>query len=266
MLEPLPEVVRPERPAPPYRRELSDDAAIGWLKAGLADLRADPVSSIAYGLGLTLLSYATLWGLYASNLIYLALPAISGFLIIGPFLAVGLYEKSRRRVEGRGMGLLEMITFRPVSAAQLAYAGLLMGLLILFWLRAADLLYALFFGLTPFPGAGDALSNVFTTFRGWMLILTGTGVGGLFAAFAFALSAFSVPLLVFGKTDALTAMGTSFAITTQNLRPMLTWGAIVTVGLGISAVTGLLGLIVVFPVLGHGTWHAYRAVWPDQEG
>ena len=102
--------------------------------------------------------------------------------------------------------------------------------------------------------------NVFTTVRGWSLIVTGTLVGGLFAAFAFAISVFSVPMLVSSRRDALTAMGTSFAMTVQNLVPMLAWGAIVTAGLAISALTGLLALIVIFPVLGHGTWHAWRAI------
>ena len=110
-----------------------------------------------------------------------------------------------------------MLDVRPASGAQLAYAGLLLGLLVLFWLRAADLLYALFFGLKPFPGAGDALVNVLTTARGWALILVGGVVGGLFAAFAFALSLFSVPMLMDERRDALTALGLSFAMTTHNL-------------------------------------------------
>ena len=153
-----------------------------------------------------------------------------------------------------------MLDVRPASGAQLAYAGLLLGLLVLFWLRAADLLYALFFGLKPFPGAGDALVNVLTTARGWALILVGGAVGGLFAAFAFALSLFSVPMLMDERRDALTALGLSFAMTTHNLRAALTWGAIVAAGILLSALTGLLALAVVFPVLGHGTWHAYRAI------
>ncbi len=131
---------------------------------------------------------------------------------------------------------------------------------------SADLLYALFFGLTPFPGATDALTNVLTTPRGWTLIAAGTLVGGLFAAFAFAISVFSIPMLVAWRTDALTAMGSSFAMTVQNLRPMIAWGALVTAGLVLSAATGLLGLIVVFPVLGHGTWHAYATIGGEKAG
>lgn len=260
MLEPLPTLRRPARPAPRFARNLPARAALAWLGQGWRDLVSAPGPSLAYGLFLTLVSYAVLWALHAAGLLYLALPAIAGFLIVGPFLAIGLYEKSRGRSEGRSAGLPDMLAFRPASGAQLAYAGLLLGLLVLFWLRAADLLYALFFGLTPFPGAVDALTNVLTTPRGWALIATGTLVGGLFAAFAFAISVFSIPMLVSRRTDALTAMGLSLAMTVQNLRPALAWGALVAAGLALSAATGLVGLIVIFPVLGHGTWHAWRAI------
>lgn len=136
----------------------------------------------------------------------------------------------------------------------------MLGMLVLFWIRVADLLYALFFGLTPFPGAEDAFVNVLTTPRGWTLILVGTAIGGLFAAFGFALSLFSIPMILAERRDALTALGLSFAMTTQNLAPALAWGAIVAIGLALSALTGLLGLALVFPVLGHGTWHAYKAI------
>lgn len=260
MLEPLPTIRAPKPPERLYVRGLPAGAALGWLRAGWADLWANPGPSLTYGILLALLSWAVLWLLYATGLLYLALPAISGFLIVGPFFAIGLYENSRRRSEGQSTILSEMILFRPRSPAQLAYAGLVLGLLVLAWIRAADLLYALFFGLSPFPGAEHALVNVLTTPRGWALIVTGTLVGGLFAAFAFAISVFSVPMIVFRDTDALTAMGKSFVMTVQNLRPLIAWGAIVAIGLALATLTGFVGLIIVFPVLGHGTWHVWRAI------
>lgn len=260
MLEPLPTIRPPQRPASSMARGLPARSALDWLGAGWRDLRAAPGQSLSYGVFLLALSYAVLWGLAALELLYLALPAISGFLIVGPFLAIGLYAQSRRRSEGKTTSLGQMLVVRPASGAQLAYAGLLLGLLVLFWLRAADLLYALFFGLAPFPGAGDALGNVFTTPRGWGLLAVGSAVGGLFAAFAFALSLFSLPMLMSERRDALTAMGLSFAMTTHNLAPCLAWGGIVATGMVISAATGLLALAVVFPVLGYGAWHAWRAI------
>lgn len=168
--------------------------------------------------------------------------------------------KARSSAGGGRPTLGRILLFRPASGGQVAYAGMLLGLLVLFWLRAADLLYALFFGLQPFPGAKEALVNVLTTPRGWTLIATGALVGGLFAGFAFAISVFSIPMLVSTRRDALTAMGLSFSMTMQNLRPMLAWGAIVTVGLALSVLTGLAGLLVIFPLLGHGTWHAWRTI------
>lgn len=265
MLEPLPTVRPPQRPASRLARDLPAQAALDWLEAGWRDLRAAPVQSLVYGGFVVAASYALIWGLAAAGLLYLALPAVAGFLIVGPFLAIGLYALSRRRAQGKTTTLRRMLLVRPASGAQMAYAGLLLGLLVLFWLRAADLLYALFFGLSPFPGADDAFANVLTTPRGWALLVVGSAVGGLFAAFAFALSLFSIPMLMVERRDALTAMGLSFALTTHNLAPCLAWGAIVAAGMAISAGTGLLGLALVFPVLGYGTWHAWRAICGEEE-
>lgn len=265
MLRPIPAVIERQAPTPRFKREVPASTAFTWLAAGWQDFLAGGVTSLAYGVFLTLLSYAVLFTLNAFGLLYLALPAISGFLILGPFLALGLYAKSRRRLEGKTTSLGEMLRVRPEAGGQLAYAGLFLGLLVLLWLRAADLLYALFFGIVPFPGAEEAFINVFTTERGIGLLIVGGLVGGLFAAFAFAVSLFSIPMMLAEPRDALTAMGKSFAMTVQNLHVTLAWGAIVAVGLAISVLTGLLALAIVFPVLGHGTWHAYRAIRLQEE-
>lgn len=260
MLEPLPRLNPPHRPPAPFARHLPPSAALGWLAAGWRDFKTDLWTSLAYGISLLVLSLAVLAMLWVTGLLYLVLPAISGFLIIGPFLALGLYHKSRLLAEGRKAPLGDTLLPRPAAGGQIAYAGLLLGLLILFWLRAADLLYALFFGLKPFPGALDALHDVLTSARGWALVATGGVVGALFAAFAFAISLFALPMMMEERQDALTALGMSFAMTLQNFWPTFLWGIVVTCGLVLSLATGLLGLVIVFPVLGHATWHAYRAV------
>ncbi|HEY5965801.1 MAG TPA: DUF2189 domain-containing protein, partial [Xanthobacteraceae bacterium] len=138
----------------------------------------------------------------------------------------------------------------------------LLCLLMLLWMRAAVIVYALFFGLRPFPGLDHIAAMLFTTPTGWAMLLVGGCVGALFAAFSFAISALSIPMLLDQRVDALTAMGTSVAVVWNNLPVMLTWGVIVLGLFVLSLATGLLGLIVVFPVLGHGTWHAYQALKP----
>ena len=260
MLEPLPAIAPRLRPDSRFARNLPPMVARDWLAKGWSDLRADPLQSLAYGGAVFALSVLVIWGLNAVGLPSLILPALSGFLVVGPLLAIGLYEKSRRLQAGQPVTLANMMVAHPRSGGQLVFAGLVLCLLVMLWLRAADLLYALFYGLLPFPGYDQILGQLLSTPRGWALILTGSTVGGLFAAFAMAISLFSIPMLLERRVDALTALGTSFALTTQNLRAVLPWGAIVVAGFALSAATGLLGLIVIFPLLGHGTWHAWVAV------
>lgn len=266
MLEPLPAIAPRLRADAGFARNLPPLVALDWLAAGWSDLRQSPVQSLTYGLAVLALSVLVIWGLIAIGLPSLILPALSGFLVVGPLLAIGLYEKSRRLQAGQPVTLASMILAQPRSGGQLVFAGLLLCLLVMLWLRAADLLYALFYGLLPFPGYDQILGQLLTTPRGWALILTGSAVGGLFAAFAMAISLFSIPMLLERRVDALTALGTSFALTTQNLRAVLPWGVIVVAGFTLSAATGLLGLIVIFPLLGHGTWHAWVAMRPAVQG
>jgi len=114
--------------------------------------------------------------------------------------------------------------------------------------------------LRPFPGLEHIAPMLFTTPIGGAMVIVGSAVGALFAAFSFAISVFAIPMMLQERVDALTAMGTSMALVWNNRPVMLTWGAIVLILFLLSLATGLLGLIVVFPVLGHGTWHAYRAI------
>lgn len=101
---------------------------------------------------------------------------------------------------------------------------------------------------------------LFTTGTGWAMLLVGSVVGGVFAAFSFAISTFSIPMLLDEDVDAFTAMGTSVSLVWSNLPIMIVWGAIVLALFLVSVATGLVGLILTFPLLGHATWHAYKAM------
>jgi uncharacterized membrane protein len=154
-----------------------------------------------------------------------------------------------------------MMFVRIRSGGQIVYVGLLLCLLMLLWNRAAVLLYALFFGMRAFPGLHDIVPLLLDTPMGWALIAVGSLTGGLFAAFSFAISVFAIPRLLDEPVDALTAMGQSMALVWNNLPVMLVWAMIVVGLFALSVATGLVGLVVVFPVLGHATWHAYSTMW-----
>ncbi len=255
----IPSTVPPLPRENPYARDLPAGAALDWLRAGWRDLTVRPALSLAYGAGVFLASVLVVCGMFVIGWDHVLFPALAGFMVVGPILAVGLYEKSRRLAAGEPLSLACMLFVRVRSGGQILFIGALLCLLMLLWMRAAVIIYALFFGLRPFPGIDHIVGMLFTTPTGWAMLVVGTVVGGLFAAFSFAISAFSIPMLLYERVDALTAMGTSMALVWNNLPVMLTWGAIVLVLFVVGLAPGMLGLILVFPVLGHGTWHAYKA-------
>lgn len=242
------------------RRHLPAGTAFGWLSAGWRDLWYNPLPSLLYGLAVFLLSLAIIWGLFRLQLDYILFPALASFMVVGPLVAIGLYRKSRDIEEGVPPSLSRMILVKAASGPQVWYTGAILCLLMLVWMRAAVIIYALFMGLRPFPGLDRIVAILFTTTEGWGMIIVGTAVGGLFAAFSFAVSTFAIPMLLAERTDAFTAMGTSISLVFRNLPVILTWGAIVLALTVIGIVTGFLGLVVIFPLLGHGTWHCYKAI------
>jgi len=258
----IPPVVPPLPVKSRFALDLPANAGFGWLAAGWRDLRTDPVPSLLYGLFVLVLSAAIMAGLWRLNWDFILFPALAGFLVFAPALATGLYEKSREIEAGEPVTLRRMLFPRPAAGGQVLFTGALLCGLMLLWMRAAVILYALFFGLLPFPGLGNIAPMLLTTPTGWALLIVGTAVGALFAAFSFAISVLAIPMLLDQRIDCLTAMGTSMRLVWNNLPALLAWGAVVLVLFLLSLATGLLGLIVVFPLLGHGTWHVYRAFRP----
>lgn len=257
----LPDCVPPIPRASTPNQNLPPEAAKAWLKAGWRDfLDVNLEASLLYGIVVFLLSVVIIGGLIYIGADYVLLPALAGFMVIGPALAVGLYEKSRRIVADEPVSIGVMLYVKAKSPGQILFVGVLLSLLILLWMRAAVLLYALFFGMHGFPGFDQIAGLLFTTPRGWGLLLVGSAFGALFAAFSFAISAFSIPILLNERSDAFSAMGASIVLVWNNLPVMISWGAIVLALFIASLLTGLLGLVVAFPVLGHATWHAYRAI------
>ncbi|CUK27513.1 putative integral membrane protein [Cognatishimia activa] len=226
-----------------------------WLQRGYRDFRNNIIASGAYGLALVIISWLVLYLLGVSGLGWMILPVIAGTMMLGPLATVGLYRMSRRAQGMGGAGI--------ASPGQLSLLGVVMMVLALLWIRAATLLFAVFFGLRPFAGFLETLPTLFQSGEGVALVLSGTLIGGLFAAFSFAISVFSFPMLLQREIDAFSAMGLSFNATTQNLKLMVSWAAVVTALVLICLLTGLLAAIVIFPILGHATWHAYSDLFEE---
>jgi uncharacterized membrane protein len=184
----IPPIVPPLPVQSPYARDLPAGAAFGWLRAGWRDLTIDPATSLAYGLLVLLLSAAIIGGFLFVGWDYIIFPALAGFLVFAPTLAIGLYAKSRALELGERPALREVVLPRPASGGQVMFTGIVLCGLMLLWMRAAVLIYALFFGVKPFPGLNHIVEMLFSTPTGAAMLVVGSAVGALFAAFSFAIS------------------------------------------------------------------------------
>lgn len=244
--------------AQPIRlRRVSLDHPWRWLSAGWLDMCSEPAVSYIYGAVFTLLGVVLFFGLDHWGMAALILPMGLGFTLVGPLAAVGLYDVSRRLERGDATGLgLALGAFRR-NGGQIALVGLFLLIAFVAWVRLAMLEFMLFFGAEP-PTLDHLMGAVLSS-AGVPLLLLGTLSGAVLALGVFAMSAIAIPMLIDRPDcDAMTAMLTSVEAVRMNLRPMLLWASLIGMCTLAGAMLFLVGLVVMLPLLGHASWHAYR--------
>ncbi len=231
------------------------------LASGLDDFKAMPTHLIFLCLiyPIVTLVFARLYAGY--EVLPLVFPLLAGYTLIGPLVATGMYELSRRREQGldtsriHAFAILRFRSFRSI-----AILGILLMVLYFVWLSVAGAIYRLNFGDAVPESVADFVGQIFTTGAGWTLIIVGTWAGFVFATVVFALSVISFPLLLDRDVGVMVAVQTSINAVVANPVTLGIWGFIVAVVLFLGSLPFFVGLAVALPVLGHSTWHLYRKV------
>jgi uncharacterized membrane protein len=233
---------------------------IRWLQLGWQDFQRCPRIGLFYGLCFFAMGHALLAVFQNAPAYVLALSA--GFLLMGPFLCLGLYDASKamQTHDHRPSLRASLQAWRPTKGTMGIFAGVLL-ILELLWGRASLVVFAVTFNTMP---STEKLLPQLINPENIGFLITYTLVGGLFAGLIFITSVISIPMIMDRKTDAVSAGLTSIRACLQNPGVMLIWGALITALIGLAMLPVFLGLLVIGPVIGHATWHAYRHIVPVQ--
>ncbi|HOY86036.1 MAG: DUF2189 domain-containing protein [Methylotenera sp.] len=245
-----------ERPAKdfPVIRRVKPSAVADWLHAGVMDTHRGGWASLFYGAALTVTGMFI--HVFFAKSYWLLAGLTTGFLLLGPFLAIGLYDLSRRMELNEPPKLIPSLTaWLPNLINVSIFAGLLITVMLI-WVGISFSIFSYYFNHN-LPTFIDVAINVIT-FKQPTFALIYFAVGGFFAAFIFAISVVAVPLMLDRKASAVSAALASLRVCVRNPLPMLLWAFCIVVLVGFGFATSFLGLIIAMPIVGHASWHVYR--------
>lgn len=245
----------------PVVRAVTVAEIVESLAEGMRDFQSAPIYGLVFGGLYALGGILIVVSAFALGVGYLAYPLAAGFALIGPFVAVGLYEVSRRRETGEPQSWSAVITtIFAQGRRELGWMAFVTLFIFVVWMYQIRLLIALMLGLKSFASLQDFLVVVATTPEGWIFLIVGHVFGAVLSLVLYSLTVVSFPLLLDRDVDFVTAMITSVRAVVASPGPMIGWAAVVVILMIVACVPAFLGLLVVLPVLGHATWHLYRRI------
>ena len=245
----------PSSPLPGVRH-VRASAPLGWLVAGARDLRAHPLPSLFYGACFAAMGFLIAFTFRHAYEYVAAL--VTGFFLVGPFLAVGLYDLSRRRERGETPTLAPTLCAWRANTGAIGVFTLVLTVILLVWARASLIAFALFYE-GAMPTVAGFLDQMLSL-DNLEFLLAYAVVGGFFAVLTFATSVVAVPMMLDRGTDGVVATLTSLRAFGANVPAMLVWGLAIVAIVGLGFALAFVGLVVAVPWIGHATWHAYRAL------
>lgn len=232
-----------------------------WLRQGAADIKANPWSSLLYGIIFTLVGGGM--SILSANNPGFFMATAAGFMLLGPFLALGLYDLSLRREHGEPVNFLQSTLALKRNPVNLTLYAAVLGVLMLLWLRMSTIVLDVFLQETAAAELHSYfgfMAALLGSKMGWLFTLSFMSVGLMFALVSFVTGVATVPMLLERKVSLVTALNTSIRAILTNWKVMLAWAASIALIIGAGLLPFSLGLVIAMPLVSYASWHAYRAM------